>query len=573
MNLLKLDEEQRSNLAGYYAIARNVSLVAASFSLIVSLTIIVNVVQLGTHDPIRSPYLEELIARVQKDSGDEQLKETVRAYDLMIRKAHFSSLAFIRFGSYLLLGGVCLFLAGLKVMFELKRSLPQPGKFSEIEDTPGRTAAVQYALAGLVSLLVLAAFVLPRVVMDTPPDFKEIAANAEPPAPVKPFAPVEEMMRNWPSFRGYRGLGIAYVEDAVVEWDGTSGKNILWKTPIPKPGPNSPVVWETLVFCTGADSQAREVYCLDLDSGTILWTANTGMSDAIAMPEVGDDTGLAAPTAVTDGRSVAAIFATGELLIIDFEGKIVANRKLETPDNMYGHSSSLATYKGILLVQYDHEAGAKVLAFDMASGEKLWEQQRDVETSWASPVLIPAEGEDQLVLNAYPFVTGYDPLTGQAQWQVEGAIDGQIGPSPAFNDGRLYLANLHSVLSCVDIASRKILWQYEDNLPDASSPVATGEYLILPSSYEKVSCFDAKTGELHWEHRFEDGFYSSPIVAGGNVYMTDKTGITRIFALDSTFAAVADSPLGEPCTATPAFVGGSILIRGEKHLYRIGTTE
>ncbi|MDP7422897.1 MAG: PQQ-binding-like beta-propeller repeat protein, partial [bacterium] len=449
MNLLKLNGEQRSDLAGYYKIARNVSVISACFVLIVSITIIVNFVQLKIHDPIRSPHLEKLIDRVHKDYGDEQLKDTVRAYDFMIRKAHFTSLSFIRFGSYLLLGGMCLFLVALKAMFELKRSLPKPDKFSKIEDTPTGTAFVRYGIICFTTLLILASFILPRVFLDPLPGFFDTADTKTPTTPVKPFASPMEMMRNWPSFRGYRSLGIAYAAEPVVDWNGTNGKNILWKTPIPKPGPNSPVVWDGLVFLAGADSRAREIYCLDMNTGTIIWTVNTGMGSEISIPEVGEDTSLAAPTVAIDGRFVAAIFATGELLIVDFDGTIVANRKLETPDNTYGHASSLVTYQGMLFVQYDHAGGAKLLAFNMATGEKVWEQERAVETSWSSPVLVPAGQTDQLVLSAYPLVIGYDPPTGQALWQLEEVLDGEIGPSPAFSDGRLYLTNLFSVLSCI----------------------------------------------------------------------------------------------------------------------------
>lgn len=565
MNTLKLDGKKRPGVSKYYMIARNIAFISACFSIIVAVIISANFLQLRKHDPINSPQLLELIEQSQAESDNKELADTIRAYDLLIRKAHFTGLAFGKFGSYLLLGGVCLFLAALKFMYELKRKLPGPGKFKEIEDKPKAAVFIQYSILGVAVVIVVVSFMLPRILK-----YGRTAGTGLPSVSVGEPASEEKMARNWPSFRGYRGLGIAHNAQPITDWDGASGRNILWKTPIPRPGVNSPVVWEGLVFLTGADDDEREVYCLDINTGKIIWKRVTGAGTDISIPEVGEDTGLAAPTMATDGRFAAALFATGELMILDFEGNVVWERKLETPDNVYGHASSLITHKGLLFVQYDHSGGARVIAFNMASGEKVWEQKREVESSWSSPVIVNSSQGDQLILTADPYISAYEPETGRQLWQMKDVINGDIGSSCAFYNDRLYAVNQFAVLASVDINSREILWKYEDNLPDASSPAAYGDYLILPSSYEKVSCLDAATGRLYWEHRFKKGFYSSPVINNDKVYMIDKKGVMRIFALDKTFRSISNPELGEACTATPAFAGNRILIRGEKNLYCIG---
>ena len=61
------------------------------------------------------------------------------------------------------------------------------------------------------------------------------------------------------------------IADVPTHWDGATGEGIRWKTAVPLPGVNSPVVWEDRVFLTGATAERREVYCFDADSGELLW--------------------------------------------------------------------------------------------------------------------------------------------------------------------------------------------------------------------------------------------------------------------------------------------------------------
>ena len=89
------------------------------------------------------------------------------------------------------------------------------------------------------------------------------------------------------------------------------GTNVLWKTAIPLPGQNSPVVWGDRIFITGANARKQEVYCFDRNTGKIIWTTQVGTGTK--KPKVTEETGFAAPTAVTDGKGVYVIFSTGDI--------------------------------------------------------------------------------------------------------------------------------------------------------------------------------------------------------------------------------------------------------------------
>ena len=59
--------------------------------------------------------------------------------------------------------------------------------------------------------------------------------------------------------------------------------------------------------------------------------------------------------------------------------------------------------------------------------------------------------------------------------------------------------------------------------------------------------------------------------AGGLVYFVSDAGVTRIVRPGPEFELVAENPIGERCYASPAISGGQILLRGERHLFCIGT--
>ena len=129
-------------------------------------------------------------------------------------------------------------------------------------------------------------------------------------------------------------------------------------------------------------------------SGAVLWRKQvTNKSPAPGQPiKVNDDTGFAAPTMATDGRLVYAMFATGDLAAFDFSGNEVWAFWLGIPRNNYGHASSLATYKGWVIVQFDQgtakDDGSKLLALDGATGKTVWQKIRRVPAGWCSPIVV-----------------------------------------------------------------------------------------------------------------------------------------------------------------------------------------
>ena len=375
--------------------------------------------------------------------------------------------------------------------------------------------------------------------------------------------------KNWPNLRGPFGHGIAYDVAPPADFDVETGKNVRWRAPIPRPGASSPVVWEGRVFLTGADESAREIYCFDAVSGEMLWRQAT--RQPADLPKVSQEFGHAASTGATDGKLFFAIFSTGDLVAVDRQGAIAWTRSFGVPKSSYGYASSLIAYKR-LFVQIDGSESAVLYALDPATGKTVWQKKRAVGESWASPILAFSGDREMVLLAENPTATAYDVNTGAVVLSTE-CLDGEVTPSPACARGAMIVANEYAKLTAISLATGKIAWSGEDDLPSVASPLATEDFVFTTDSYGVVNCYDIGTGQKRWTHEFDESFYPSPIFAAGSVYAMDNSGAMHVFRASGEFAPVADSILGEEAMATPAFAGDAIFIRGKENLYCVGATQ
>jgi outer membrane protein assembly factor BamB len=270
-----------------------------------------------------------------------------------------------------------------------------------------------------------------------------------------------------------------------------------------------------------------------------------------------------------DGNRVYAIFATGDVIAFDLEGNKVWGRNLGVPNNHYGHSSSLQVWDNKLVVQYDTNTKGRMLALNTSTGETIWDVTRPVHISWASPALIEVEGKIQVVTTADPYISGHDLETGAEIWKVE-AMMGEVGPSVAYDDGLVYATQEYArTVGIKPEPGAAFIWEDDEYLSEASSPVAYDGLLWIATSYGVLVCYDAKTGTKQWEKEFNEGFYSSPMVADGKLYIIDMGGMMHIFKADRSGTLIGASPLGEGGFALPVFADGTLYLRGTEHLFCI----
>jgi outer membrane protein assembly factor BamB len=545
--------------------ARGAAAAAAVYCLVLAALLLANAAQLRRADVVESDAVDRLVKRLEASPGDAGLREEIRAFDFVARRAYFDTRERLRLGSFLLMGGAAVLIASLRLLawLDARIDLPDPAATPSERRRSGRRARISIAAMGFA--LCATAVVLSETVAarSTPPG---AGSTRQAPASASRLGPDD-----WPAFRGPGGLGAGGSGAFPTSWDVPSGRGVLWRSPVPLPGFSSPIVLRDTVYLSGSDGQLREVYAFDAASGALRWRRE--VKDVPGSPEgtppVTADTGHAASSLATDGERVFAVFSNGDLAAVSPAGEVAWTRSLGVSNNPYGLASSLLVSASTLYVQFDERGGGKLYALDTATGNSVWVVDRVGESAWSSPILVTSGGKPRLVLNGNPAVSCYDAATGRQLWRVE-CMFGDVAPSPAYADGVTYAAALSAPLTAIGLESGAILWQAAENVPDVSSPAASGGLLFGATSYNMVSCWDARTGAVRWSREFPEPFYASPVIVGGNVYLTDRSGITRVFAASAQYRETATCALGEPSDCTPAFSAGRVYLRGRSFLVCVG---
>jgi hypothetical protein len=73
-----------------------------------------------------------------------------------------------------------------------------------------------------------------------------------------------------------------------------------------------------------------------------------------------------------------------------------------------------------------------------------------------------------------------------------------------------------------------------------------------------------------WEHDGGVGYYSSPVVADGKLFLFNTDGKMEAFAVAREKALLAESRLGVHITSTPALANKRMYVRAGTTLFCIG---
>jgi outer membrane protein assembly factor BamB len=98
------------------------------------------------------------------------------------------------------------------------------------------------------------------------------------------------------------------------------------------------------------------------------------------------------------------------------------------------------------------------------------------------------------------------------------------------------------------------------------TPLAIGDLLFLWGDQGVVSCVEAAAGKVLWQERVEGSFAGSPVAAGGKIYSLSEEGDVVVVAAERKFRLLARNALGEGSHSTPAIAGGRLYLRTFRHL-------
>ena len=556
--------------------------VTGIFSLVVGAVLLAGYVRNRSDNPLTSIRVVDLKAKLRETQGDQSaLKEEVRQTDLAQRQLYFRYRARKNTGVYLLVGGAAAFVLCVRLAAALRKRFATPEiRFGPRPDSFQGQARWSVAGTG-ISVFLLLLLVGFRWTLALPnPATSRTGASDVAQGGIPDFASAAEYATNWPRFRGPEGSGWSGTTNLPEKWNLKTGNGILWKAAVPGPGLNSPIIWNDFVFLATGDKEQRGIFCLDANSGKIVWRQTLGPGTSAATEAAGPPaTGYAAPTLATDGRRVYAMFGTGESAAFTLDGKQLWVKNLGPIKNNYGHASSLTTWHDRVIIQLDQgeseESKSRLYALNGQTGEIIWQHPRKVGASWASPLVIQNSVTAQVIALAVPNISACDAASGAELWRVE-ALNGEVTPSPAFAVGLVFAISPSEKLMAIkpggngNVTKSHVLWTAEEGIPDITSPATDGELLFNLTSSGLLSCLDAKNGAKQWDHDFEMEFHSSPGLADGKLYLFSLKGTALVLKAERKFKEVFRADMNDSFEASPAFATSRIIIRGETNVWCIG---
>ncbi len=412
---------------------------------------------------------------------------------------------------------------------------------------------------------------------------------------------------DWPQWRGPGSQGISTEAALPVEW--SAAKGVAWKRELAGTGTSSPIVVGELVIVTsqagsyatgdGGDPRlARDeralagreraigvraaaeltlvVEAFRRTDGKRVWEYRTAATGD--RPESHEKHNLATPTPVSDGERVYAWFGNGQVLALDMTGRLVWRKHLGAFMNQWGHGSSPALYKGLVLLLCDHRPGAYLLALDARTGAEKWKVGRGLgRVSHSTPVVVAGPKGDELIVNSDQRIDAYSPATGELLWWAGSERQTPI-PSAVFHEGTIYLSRgyRNSDIWALraggkgDVGATHMKWRMPNGGSYVPSILQYQGLLYMTNEVGVVTCAEAATGAVVWKERLGGIFFASPVAGDGKVYMLSETGEMFVLRAGRKMEILAKNELGERFLASPAVAGGRIFLRGDGTLFAAG---
>jgi len=524
--------------------------------------------------PINAEQLDNLKLDIKNPEISQDQLEQIRELDFLHRRAWFSGHEHFQIGIRIIF--ICGIL--LAILLQAANIMQNPGEQININKPNRKTSSTITVATLITTLLVLFLIIIwvgekrrTQLYSDTI-DKTTIATTTKHPnnkeniESGKYISPIEKVL--WAGFRG-----LPEKTDFTLEnWTNTALWKTSWQIKPRLQGFSSPICTESKIFITGASSTELAIFCYSSENGELLWETSTSPEFAPGeeMPEVTEDTGYAASSPFTDGQYIWAIFASGDLLCYNLNGKIIWRKKLRIPDNMYGYSSSLLKSGNNLIVQYDDYEKQILYNFDPYEGIITWQKERNAAISWATPTLIQTNNMDIISIVTSLTCEGYSLDTGDQKWFHE-CMGGEVAPSSAYSGKYIVNTCDNATTVAINPVTGEIVWQNDSiYMPDVACPIIVDEQIYMFTSGATILCMNENNGEVFWEAEVSDGFYCSPLSLGGKLIAIDMQGKLYIIEPDKTnLNVIAYKEFNQPIVTTPAVMNNSLIIRTFNQLMKV----
>lgn len=420
---------------------------------------------------------------------------------------------------------------------------------------------------------------------------------------------------DWHQWRGPNFNGVAN-SDAPLTW--SDDKNIAWKTPIPGRAFSTPVIAGNLIFVTtaiptaeaaeqpaapppsgppagggrgpggpprasGANQEHRfVVMAINRTTGKLVWerTANTAVSHEGYHGKYGS---FASYAPVTDGKHVWAMFGSYGLFCYDMAGKLIWKMDLPPVKThmAFGEGGSPALAGNKLILKVDRQNGSFITVLEKTTGKEIWRKDREELSSWSTPLVAKVGNRELIITSASTKTRAYDLETGEVVWECAG-LGMNVIPAPVVHGDKVIVMSGYrdpnqmaiKLDSKGDVSkSEAIVWSNQRGNSYTPAPVLHDGKLYFITDSAQLSCVDAATGKEYYRQQRLPKPYnikSSPVAAGGKLYIATEEGDVVVVKLGETFEVLATNTLTDQFfEASPVVVDKTIYLRSANMLFAV----
>jgi len=356
----------------------------------------------------------------------------------------------------------------------------------------------------------------------------------------------------------------------VVAYDMDGG--LRWSVPmplvqVPFGSGTSPVVAGNLVIVNRHEPKDPFLVALDRKTGAVVWKQKHEIPKGLPIAFGSHSTPLIVDRQiVVHGPTTLAAFdiATGERVWWVAVSSSASSTPTAAGDTIYA-----ATWSPF------GEADQRLVLGDFASVAK--DHDKD-----ANGLLSRDELPPDLAIARRPDTPDVPSATitvrsvfGRFDTNKDGGVD-----AAEWEAGRQVVAKLtveHGLLAVKtggsgDVTSTHVRWREKSSIPEVPSPLVYRERVYMVRNGGILTCLDAANGTVLYRARVgaPGPYYSSPVVAGGKLFLASGEGIVTVLGTGAMLEVIAKNDLSEPVLATPAVSSGVLYVRTASALSAFG---
>jgi outer membrane protein assembly factor BamB/HEAT repeat protein len=414
---------------------------------------------------------------------------------------------------------------------------------------------------------------------------------------------------------------VAQTGNPPVDWDRSTGRNIVWSVDLGKEVYGRPVVSDDVVYMGAGNTrhlnpdfqeEAGVLMAFRATDGAFLWQdmaprVDRGLRDFL-LPST-----TSGP--YVEGDRLYYVTAECQLRSLDTQTANIV-WQLDMPAlGVFPHeacNSDVLALGELLIVgtsngQNEGHSGVpspfapSLIAVNKHSGEVVWRAigpgDRVLHGNWSSPVAANIDGRMQVLFGGGDgWLRAYDAASGQEIWRFDGnPKDARVIPrpgvlsrsaiiaSPVFADGRVFIAmgqspghgNGPSLIYAInpkgqgDVTQSGLLWTSREVGRVVGTPIVKDGLLYVGDLGGTVHCLDAATGAQLWKHETNDEIWGCIVLAGDRLYVGNAEGLMTVLRAGRQKEVLAEIEMDAPLYSRPAVIGDALYLATANRLYLI----